>query len=962
MKFSPYSFLVAVIYLIFGSLWILFSDSVARSLVTDPIQLAQVQLYKGWFYVVVTAILAYLLIMRIERAQYRVQKVGEVRNRHLNAYRQLFNSSEISIWNEDFNSVYLALEEMRRLGVKDLREYLTQNPKRLAEIAELITINQVNRASLKLFKAASENQLITSIGNTFGEGAHQVFLDELCAIWAGDTSFRSEAKFTNLEGEEFTAIISMPIPQSKHQWSSIPVSIFDISEHKRLEDELRKSQEDTLSLLREEDRSRRALLSLLEDQKASETKLRASEERFRAIFNQQFQFMAVLSPEGIVQEINDLPLKVQKASREDYLGKPFWDSPAWASLPEWKNIWKHRMHLAVETRAPVTTDDIFLTADGEVRSADAAITALFDEQETVQCYIVQATDTTERKHAQAEMELTAQIFEQGSEGIIICNADGEMVMVNRAMCEITGYSSEELLGKNPKVLSSGRHDPDFYSNMWIQIKEQGHWQGEVWNRRKNGEVFPEWLSISTVYGDQQEVSHYIGIINDISQHKQAEEHIRHLAHYDALTDLPNRTLLNDRINQGISRAIREQHRMAVLFLDLDRFKKVNDSLGHQFGDELLIEVAGRLKSTVRGEDTVSRLGGDEFILLLPEVTGDGAAQVAEKILEVIAAPFQIREHELNITPSIGIAIYPDNGQSVDELLQCADSAMYRAKQNGRNMFRMFQPEMKLHTSRALQLDNALRRAISNNELSVYYQPQVSLEDDRIIGCEALLRWHHPDLGMVPPSEFIPIAEESGQILAIGDWVLNQAVKQNVNWQRAGYPPLVVAVNLSAAQFRHYNLTDRVQEVLDEAGLEPRLLELELTESMTMDDVDSAIRIMDRLHHQGVRLSVDDFGTGYSSLSHLKRFRVHRLKIDQSFVRDISHDVDDESIITAVIRLANSLNLKTLAEGVETHDQLDFLRQQGCDEIQGYLVSKPVPAEEFEQLLKDRMLTPVYESN
>lgn len=391
----------------------------------------------------------------------------------------------------------------------------------------------------------------------------------------------------------------------------------------------------------------------------------------------------------------------------------------------------------------------------------------------------------------------------------------------------------------------------------------------------------------------------------------------------------------------------------MLFLDLDHFKNVNDTLGHRIGDALLIEVAKRLKSAMREGDTASRLGGDEFILVLPGTDVNGAVHVAEKLLETVAQLCRIEQQELVITPSIGIAMYPDDGEDFDTLSKCADVAMYRAKHDGRNNYRFFTPEMQTHSVRTLQLENALRYALERDEFSLHYQPQISMQDGRIIGAEALLRWQHPRLGMVSPAEFIPIAESSGQILQIGEWVLRTAAHQMKSWMDSGLEPMIIGVNLSAVQFRNPNLPELVTQILDSVKLPPQYLELELTEGVAMDDPLGAIAVMDSLHERGIRVSIDGFGTGYSSLSYLKRFRVYKLKIDQSFVRDITDDPEDKAIVSAIISLASSLGLQTIAEGVETEGQLAFLREQGCNEVQGYYFSKPLPAEKFEAFLRGK---------
>ena len=445
---------------------------------------------------------------------------------------------------------------------------------------------------------------------------------------------------------------------------------------------------------------------------------------------------------------------------------------------------------------------------------------------------------------------------------------------------------------------------------------------------------------------------------NITERKNSEIRIQKLAHFDQLTGLLNRSALIDHFKLFLSIAQRSSEQLAVLFLDLDHFKDVNDSLGHSIGDQLLMEVTKRLKSTLREQDTLSRQGGDEFILILPNTDANGAALVASKLIDVISSPCQIEQHELIITPSIGIAIFPHDGEDFETLSKNADVAMYRAKQEGRHDFRFFTPEMQAHSERTLQLSNALCHALARNELTLHYQPQISIQDGHVVGAEALLRWQHPELGAIPPAEFIPVAEGNGQILPIGEWVLRTAAKQLRGWIDGGLPPMIMAVNLSAVQFRNTNLPKLVISVLDELGLPHEYLELELTEAVAMNDPLGAIEVMDKLHEQGIRMSIDDFGTGYSSLNYLKRFKVYKLKIDQSFVRDVISDSGDKAIVTAIINMASSLGMQTIAEGVETAGQLAFLRLQGCDEVQGYYFSKPLPGEQFEQFVRKMMEVPL----
>lgn len=563
------------------------------------------------------------------------------------------------------------------------------------------------------------------------------------------------------------------------------------------------------------------------------------------------------------------------------------------------------------------------------------------------------TDITARKQSEDALIRLSMAVEQSSNSIVITDLDARIEYVNSNFTRMTGYTPDEVMGRNPNIVRSGKTPNATYVDMWAHLTRGKSWQGELINRRKDGTEYIEAVQISPVRQADGRVTNYLAIKEDITGKKASEERIEKLAHFDQLTGLPNRSLLNDRFKYAISLAQRSGEQLTVMFLDLDHFKIINDNLGHTIGDQLLMEVSKRIKATLREEDTVSRQGGDEFILILPGTDADGAALVATKLIEAISRPCQIEQNELVTTTSIGITIYPHDGKDLETLSKNADTAMYRVKQNNRNDFCFFMPEMQAHSARIMQLSNALRHALARNELQLHYQPQVLIQNGRVVGAEALLRWQHPELGSISPVEFIKIAEDSGKIIAIGEWVLRTAAKQLRGWLDSGLPPMVMAVNLSAVQFRQPNLPELVTRILDEANLPYEYLELELTEAAAMNDPLTAVTVMDKLHELGIRMAIDDFGTGYSSLSYLKRFKVHKLKIDQSFVRDITDDPDDKAIVTAIINMASSLGMQTIAEGVENAGQLAFLRLQGCAEAQGYYFSKPLPADQFEAFVKNQ---------
>ncbi len=556
----------------------------------------------------------------------------------------------------------------------------------------------------------------------------------------------------------------------------------------------------------------------------------------------------------------------------------------------------------------------------------------------------------ERQETEQALRLAAGVFENTAEGILVTDADLRILAVNQSFTRITGYTRAEVLGQTPRLLKSGRQGAQFYESMWNMLKTAGQWQGEIWNRRKNGEIYVEWLNISAIRDDAGKPIQYVGVFSDITNIKKTQADYEYLASHDTLTDLPNRILFQDRLKGALHRARREGHGIAVLFLDIDRFKNINDSLGHALGDQLLKAAAARLSALLRSGDTVARLGGDEFVLILDQIREPrNAAVFAQKLLSAFDDPIMINGHVLHITVSVGISLYPDDGADVDVLVRNADAAMYRAKEEGRNGFQFYTEKLTRLASERLEMEAALRRAVDDREFRLLYQPQVSLATGEVLGAEALLRWLHPRMGLLTPDRFIPLAEETGLIVPIGEWTLREACARMKAWDTAGARMQFVAVNLSGLQIQRGRIVSLVTQVLLETGLDARHLELEITESLLMHKEEETIKVLRQLRELGISIAIDDFGTGYSSLSYLKRFQVNKLKIDKSFVRDIGQAADSEAIARAIIALGKSLQLKVIAEGVETVIQLGFLAREGCDEAQGFLYGKPMPAEDFERL-------------
>jgi len=680
----------------------------------------------------------------------------------------------------------------------------------------------------------------------------------------------------------------------------------------------------------------------------TEARLRQSREELLAIMSHSPSLVCLKDTAGRYHFANQRWSEVFGLPTGDIAGK----TDAQLLPPDIARPLRERDLAVMSTLSPGETLLELPLADG-TRYLESVSFPIFADDGSIRFICTQGIDVTHKQAAEAQLRLASKVFAQAGEAIMVCDADGRILTVNAAFTQITGYTPEQALGRLPSLLKSGRHDEAFYAAMWRALAQTSFWQGEIFNKRANGEIYPEWLTINTVHDANGELQNYVALFSDISAIKSSQHRIEFMATHDELTLLPNRNLLTDRLKHDIALAARQQHKLALLFIDLDNFKHINDSLGHDIGDLLLKEAACRLQSCVRDADTLARLGGDEFVALLVDVDLEGIHDIAGRIIDFLSASFAIQGRSLFVSASIGIAIYPDDGSDSTTLLKNADTAMYRAKERGRNQYQFFADEMKIIALQRLTIESGLRLALEAGHLSIAYQPKLELQSGRLIGAEALLRWNDPSLGPIAPVQFIPVAEHCGLINAIGETVLRMVLAQMQAWQAAGIALLPVAVNVSGHQLRNTSFADQVEELVASSGIPAGLICLEITESTLMEDIASTRDVLERLTRLGVSFSIDDFGTGYSSLAYLKRLPLAELKIDKSFVDDVDSDPDDKAITSAIISMANALGLRVVAEGVERTSHVEALLALGCRYAQGYHLHRPLPAEEFAALARAR---------
>ncbi|MFZ2267547.1 MAG: EAL domain-containing protein [Azonexus sp.] len=689
---------------------------------------------------------------------------------------------------------------------------------------------------------------------------------------------------------------------------------------------------------------RGAIIFLIDntDLNAAEVAARNSQEKMMAIMDNSHALSSLKDPSGRYIFVNRRFVDTFGMPSDNALGKTDRQLFPRSVADEFRrnDLEAMKANDAVEFEEYVETPNgerIFLSVRFPLHDADGVVYAV----------CTQSTDITARKEAENQLRLTARVFDHSGEGIVITNRKGLIMTVNKAFVEVTGYSEHEVIGKMTNLLSSGKHGAEYYAEMWQQIESKGWWQGEIWNKRKNGEIYPEWLTINSVKDAEGEILHYVGIFSDISVVKESQKRIEYLATHDELTGLPNRALYVDRLKQAIAKASRSKTQVAVMFVDVDNFKIINDSMGHDVGDLLLRQVTGRLSECVRAGDTVARFGGDEFTILLENTRPTEVSATAERIINQLSLPHILEERKVYTTVSIGVCLYPEDGVDTQTLLKSADVAMYRAKDSGKNNFQFFTEELKALTSERMFYASDLRQAMERGQLYLVYQPQIDMQTGLAVGLEALLRWRHPERGLIPPDRFIPVAEETGLIEVVGEWVLESVCQQIASWKSVGLEAPRISVNISSRQLRKSHFPEKIERLLNKFGLEAQSLALEFTEHALLENADYVLAMITQLKALGLHLSLDDFGTGYSSLSYLKRYSLDEIKIDRSFVDGIAHESHDRAIASAIIAMASALDIRVVAEGVETEEQKMALLVSGCAIAQGYLFSHPLPVGEIE---------------
>lgn len=853
----------------------------------------------------------------------RQRELNEERRR----YRDIFEGAGVALCVLDLSGVLALLERVGLNERTDLGRWLEDNPATRQELLQALRITEVNHVALRVLQVHTNDQAWRKLIEGWSDRATGIGHQLIGALLERQQQLELEIRLDNQQGHDQYLWVTVRFPEHAKDYHAVILSITDVTSHRTASESLRQSEK----------RHRMLAESISDVIFSTNNRMELNYVSpsvqtvlgFDADWVMQNGWQGMLANPAQLTGINALLTQVHQALH----------APAELAA------------LRSDLKTQVFMFDC-LRNDGRKIPIELRLVLIWDTQGTFEGILGVGRDVSQQRRAEKDLRMAATVFEHSTSAILITDPAGYIVQANEAFSRVSGYAVAQVLDQLPNMLTVDDQQEAHLRYVLKQLQQRGTWEGEVWLKRRNGEHYPAWVGITAVLDDEGDLASYVCFFSDISERKASEQRIHRLAYYDALTHLPNRTLFQDRLYNALQQAERQQSWVVLMFLDLDRFKPINDSLGHAAGDRMLKDMATRLLGCVDDDDTVARMGGDEFTLLLQpratrELALNQAIHVAEQILGSLVEPFVLEGREFFVTASVGIALSPQDGGELSQLMKNADTAMYHAKERGKNNFQFYQADMNATALERLELESDLRHALEQQEFVLYYQPQFSGDGKRLTGAEALLRWNHPRRGLVPPVEFIPVLEELGLVVDVGDWVLAEACRQLKAWHLAKMRVPKISVNISARQFADGQLGNRIARMLEITGLPPACLELELTESILMREVNEAMMILDTLKNLGLSIAVDDFGTGYSSLNYLKQFPIDVLKIDRTFVDGLPSGEQDAQIARAIIAMAHSLNLSVIAEGVETHEQLEFLREHGCDEVQGYLFGRPMQAHRFE---------------
>ncbi|NCN70041.1 MAG: EAL domain-containing protein [Betaproteobacteria bacterium] len=924
------------IYAAFASLWITLSDQVVAWLVSDPFQLARISTFKGWFFVAITTWLLHTLLRRLlaqitaSEDQHRV--LLDFKTRRTEALLDLSEASQ-----------HMDERGFMQYG-QELAEQLTGS--QIAFI-HLVHEDQETIELVAWSKATLANYCTAAYDNHYPVSQAGIWADALrqrAPVVINDYATATGKHGLPAGHAHLARLISVPVMDG-----GLVRMMTGVGNKSTRYDE---QDVETVRLISD------AIWHIVQ-QRRSQAALRKSEYQLQLVTHNIQDVIWTADLQGKFTYISPAVELLSGFKPEELLGKNLSAIVAAEDAAEVRQaiakvIADHAAGLAF---SPLQREIEQPCKDGSRVWIEVNVNGMYDDKAQLIGMVGVIRNIAKRKEQDRLLQLANQVFEQSQEGITVTDAAGTIVAVNAAFSRITGYDRAEVVGQNPRILHSGRQDAAYYRAMWDALTSVGRWSSEIWNKRKDGTIYPEWLAISALRDLRGQTTHFVANFSDLSQSKAAESRIQWLSYFDPLTGLPNRTLLQDRTALTLSMVQRANEPLTMMLVALDHFSTINDTMGHHLGDQLLVETARRLSVSVREQDTVAHLGGKEFVLVLPGTDQLGATHLATEMLGNISQPCKLGDREVSVTASIGIVSYPENGTRFEDLFRAVEIAMRNAQAKGRNTYAFFSTELYDQVLAHEAMTQALRQAIANQELSLVYQPQVDLQTGQICGLEALLRWTHPEYGQVSPVQFIPLAEKAGLIISIGEWVLNQACQDVRHWLDLGIMVPHVAINASPLQFRDNDFVAQVRSALNTSGIDPAQIYIEVTESALMDDVPRNEAMLHALKELGIQLSLDDFGTGYSSLSYLKRFPFDQVKIDQSFVRDIATNPSDMMLVKVIISMAHGLGMKAIAEGVETEAQCDIMRTSLCDEIQGYFFSKPVKMPEIEQLFSEARQLP-----